>query len=58
MTFSRKNVDLTDTKIDRIKEAKFLGVLVDEKLNWSDHIKTLQSKMSRYIGIMYRLKKF
>ena len=63
MIFSRKNVDLTEdlkisnTKIERIKEAKFLGVIVDEKLNWSAHIKTLQSKMSRYIGIMYRLKK-
>ena len=43
--------------IERKHEARFLGVIVDESLNWSKHIKTLQSKMSRYIDLMYKLKK-
>ena len=63
MLFSRRNIELPDelkilnTKIDCVKEARFLGVIVDEKLNWSAHIKTLKSKMSRYIGIMCKIKK-
>ena len=55
MLFSRQNIELPDEfkilnkKIDRVKEVRFLGVIVDEKLNWSAHIKTLKGKMSRYI---------
>ena len=30
---------------------------MDESLNWSRHVKTVLSKMSRYIGIMYKIKK-
>ena len=57
MLFSRQNIELPDEfkilnkKIDHVKVARFLGVIVDQKLNWSAHIKTLKSKMSRYISI-------
>ena len=63
MIFSRSKVDLPsplfilDKLIERKQEARFLGVIVDESLNWTKHIKTIQSKMARYIGIMYKLKK-
>ena len=63
MLFSRQNIELPDEfkilnkKIDRVKEVRFLGVIVDEKLNWSAHIKTLKSKKSRYIGILCKIKK-
>ena len=42
--------------IEPVTEARFLGVIVDDKLNWTKHIKTIVSKMSRYVGILYRLK--
>ena len=65
MIFSRaRNVDLpmpliiSNTAIERKQEARFLGVIVDESLNWNCHVKTVLSKMSRYIGIMYKIKKF
>ena len=62
MLFSRKRgledfeVMINRTKIERKTESRFLGVIVDEKLNWSKHIQTLKSKMSKYIGIMGKLK--
>lgn len=43
--------------IERKSVAKFLGVLVDDKLSWSQHIAAIKAKMSRYIGILYKLKK-
>ena len=46
-----------DTMIDRKKVARFLGVLLDEKLTWSYHITAIKAKMSRYIGSLYKLKK-
>ena len=64
MIFSRQkngqdlNLMMAGTPIQRKSEARFLGVIVDEKLNWTTHIKTIKSKMSRYIGIMYRIKSF
>ena len=56
MLFSRQNIELPD-EFKILKEVRFLGVIVDEKLNWSAHIKTLKSKMSRYIGILCKIKK-
>ena len=63
MIFSRsRNLELLSTlKIanlpnERLTESKFLGVIVDENLTWSRHIKTIQTKMARYIGLMYKLK--
>ena len=65
MIFSRSRcIDLpaplviSKTVIERKKEARFLGVIIDESLNWTLHVKTILSKMSRYVGIMYKIKKF
>ena len=35
---------IADTLIEHKHEARFLGVIIDEKLNWSQHIATLKSK--------------
>ena len=35
---------------------KFLGVLIDTKLNWCDHIRNLSTKISRNSGILFKLK--
>ena len=62
MIFSRQKVDIprgmfiANEKIERKHEARFLGVIMDDKLAFSTHIQTLKSKMSRYVGVMYRLK--
>ena len=49
---------ITDTLIEHIHEARFLGVIMDDKLSWSHHIKSVESKMCRYVGIMYKIKKY
>ena len=64
MIFSRRKVDLPETltilnvPIERKTEARFLGVIIDESLKWSSHIKSVVSKISRYIGVMFKIKKF
>ena len=37
---------------------KYLGVIVDRHLMWKDHILTISKKISRGIGIMYRLRPY
>ena len=63
MLFSKRKIDTSSvhiridgTDIERKSEARFLGVIVDEKLSWTSHIKAIKIKMSRYIGIMHKIK--
>ena len=56
--FINREIKIGGVIIDREKEARFLGVIVDDKLNWSKHIATVKAKMARYVGMMYKLKYF
>ena len=41
-----------------IREAKYLGVMVDQHLNWKEQITTIKKKVSRGIGMLKYSKKF
>ena len=44
---------------ERLKQSeheKFLGVIIDTKLNWAHHIRNLATKVSRNAGVLYKLK--
>ena len=43
-------------EINRVSNTKFLGVFVDEKLSWNNHIDNLCKTLSKNIGILYRLQ--
>jgi hypothetical protein len=40
-----------------VKHAKFLGVFIDNRLKWNDHIVHKCNQISKAIGIMNRIKK-
>ena len=45
-------------KIEHVREARFLGVIVDENITWEKHITcTLRFKIALYIGMMYKLNR-
>lgn len=50
------NIKIANRYIKRTDSTKFLGVIINEKLNWNQHIAAIKQKMSRHIGIMYKLK--
>ena len=54
----KKNIGISikNAKIDLVYTIKFLGVLIDNKLNWKDHIDMIKTKLSKNIGIMYKAK--
>jgi len=39
-------------KIDQVKETVFLGVIMDENLNWKPEISHVANKVSKSIGII------
>ena len=56
-----KNIDypelrLNDRIIDRVENFNFLGIILNQNLNWNHHLDKISIKISRSIGAMYRLK--
>ena len=43
-------------EIERVKECRFLGVLLNESFNWKSHINYLVSKLSKMNGIFYLVR--
>ena len=58
VNYSKIDVNIAGTNIERVTEARFLGVIIDEKLTWAKHITAVKTKMARYMGIMYRIKQY
>ena len=42
----------------KVNSIKYLGIIVDHKLNWIDHITYVKAKISKGIGIMYKARKY
>ena len=54
---SNLNIIIDDINIEQVDSCKFLGVIINSKLTWQDHIKTVCSKISKSIGIILRIRK-
>ena len=52
------HIKVNNILIERVTNFNFLGVIIDEYLNWNDHINKVATTISRYIGILCRLKHF
>ena len=44
-------------KIEEVSQTKFLGVILDNKLNWAAHCKYICCKMSKGIGMIIKTRK-
>ena len=47
-----------NTPLEQVSSIKFLGVCVDNKLSWKNHINNICKTISRNIGIMNKLKHY
>ena len=43
-------------KIEQVNVTKFLGVLIDENLNWKRHIEYTANKIAKVVGIMIKAR--
>ena len=65
MLFTTKNrkkneslsIKIGDETINRVSHTKFLGIWIDDKLNWSHHIANAKNKISKGLGILWRAKR-
>ena len=51
------SITFNKNSLNQVSEIKFLGVIIDEKLNWKRHISTLTSKISRITGSLHSIKR-
>ena len=52
------DLKIRDNDFEIIQKTKYLGVPIDNSLNWKDHIKTVSTKVSRAIGFLKHAKTF
>ena len=63
MIFSRKQnqienivIKIEGQIIERVTQTKFLGVIIDEKLTWRNHVNHISTKIAKDIGIMIKAR--
>ena len=47
---------INNSEIERVDSFNFLGLQLNHNLNWTKHINYISLKMSKIIGIIYKLK--
>lgn len=50
------DIKINNTSIKQVKEAKFLGVIIDNTLQWKSQIDTVNNKLSKMIGVIYKIR--
>jgi hypothetical protein len=51
-----QEIVINGQNIEQVHSTKFLGVIIDSKLNWSSHINMVKNKVSKGIGIICKVK--
>ena len=51
-------ISIGNEPMKKISKCKTLGVIIDDKLLWKDHISEINTKVSKGLGIMKRIKPF
>ena len=52
------HLTINDTVIERVTEFIFLGLTINEFMNWNSHSSKISNKISRTLGVMNRLKQY
>ena len=53
-----QNLSINSKIIKRVKQTKFLGVIIDDKLSWKPHILSLNKKLSSACGRISQIRKY
>ena len=55
---SENVIKIANYKLKKVDNVKFLGVIIDEKLNWEPHVQHLTEKLNASIVMIKRIIKF
>ena len=55
---SKHCIKMDNCSVNKVNSVKYLGVIIDHKLNCIDHIAYIKNTISKGIGIMYKAINF
>ena len=55
-TMSIPDITIDNQPIDKVEKTKFLGVFIDSKLSWKNHICLVAGKLSKSIGMIIKAR--
>ena len=55
---SEDGFSLYAEKIENVNSFKYLGIILDHRLSFSEHSNIIQKKLNQFIAMFYRLRKF
>ena len=50
-------IKIDNTPIEQVRKIKFLGVIINQFVDWKDHIYVIKQKVSKSLGIILRVRK-
>ena len=50
-------IKILNEKIEQVEYTKFLGVILDEKLTWRNHMQYIKGKIAKNMGIITKARK-
>ena len=50
------NINLNGIILKQVHSAKFLGVIIDDRLEWKDHIQEIYCNLVKYSSIFYKIR--
>ena len=48
-------MQFNDVQIQQVSFHKFLGVTIDSKLSWDEHVGVICNRIAKHVGIMFKL---
>ena len=52
------NIQINGSNIEFVENFMFLGITINNKLNWNSHINKVRNKISKTVGILNKLRSF
>ena len=57
-SYTKKCLFIRGVKIKKVDKVRFLGVIIDDKLSWEDHLQHLEARLLSAITMIKRIRKF
>ena len=51
------NVMINNVNVTKVSHIKFLGIIIDSQLKWTNHVQYIRSKISKGLGILCKARK-
>ena len=55
---NKVNLNINKNNIKQVTIFKYLGVYLDNKLSWNEHVQTLLTKLAKFAGLVYKIRNF